>query len=858
MQECLVGTCRNGALERGLHDHGDAFHAAAMPAPAPRHQDDPARDIVHVSELGALLSRHPRVKLLSLDCFDTILWRRVDHPADVFYTLQHEPAYAAHGLDARLRVRAEQQARELAAIQRDSHEVTLDEIYRTAVPGIATDAVVALEEAELAAEMQACHALPAAVELLRDAKARGIEVMIVSDTYLREPQLRRLLQATLPDDAFGAIRRIVVSSEHGVGKAGGLFKRIRDRLHLPVARMLHVGDNPLADLHPARDAGIASLQLKHLPEALEARRQFRATALRMLEPDVRARRPMPASYHPVLAGMTHAEDDIDEAIGHASLGPMMHAFASWLLVRKRALEAQNRRVKLAFLLRDGYLPHAAATTLAGEDIGKPVYLSRFAAFAASFRGAEDVQRYLALFATSAQHEAMLRQLGIDGANADRILAAVRKHQRPAREFARRVLAPDMVARIVEHSGAYRARLKTYLERELGLAAGDTLVFVDLGYVGTAQRVLAPMMREDWGVDLHGWYFMCTPQAGAGDSRHGLIDASLFDARTIDTLLPFVSLLENLCTTAAGSVVDYAEDGTPQLARNATHKQQTHKVERIQRHCLDFVRAAERHYAEGGARPAEEALRDAALAEFARMVFLPDAAELAHYDQFALELNLGTDRVVRLHDTARSLDEMRRHGLFYAARHGDDQRINTPHELRHAGMEMTLAMMATYRFGLAFGAKDWTLREDTLPLMFVRGDDAIRREAAAVATYDGCFRLRVPLGKGDAHVGVLFGARYRRLQLLEARVLRTGDLHLDADPNAGVDVSGHLVLDGIEHAGDGLLLCAGQSALAMLPAGTVSSEHNLALDLVFRPLSARNSTKVATTDAQTGAIAALPD
>jgi hypothetical protein len=193
-------------------------------------------------------------------------------------------------------------------------------------------------------------------------------------------------------------------------------------------------------------------------------------------------------------------------------------------------------------------------------------------------------------------------------------------------------------------------------------------------------------------------------------------------------------------------------------------------------------------------------------------------------------------VVRLHDTEQSLAEMRRHGLFYAARRGDDQRINTPHELRHAGMEMTLAMLATYRFGLAFRADAWTLREDALPVLFVRGNESTRRDVTATATYDGCFRLRVPLGTGDTHVGVLFGARYRWLQLLEARVLRTGDLHLDADPNAGVDVSGHLILDGIEHVGDGLLQCTGDPALAMLPAGMVSSEHNLTLDMVFRPLS----------------------
>ena len=796
-----------------------------------------AQDIVAVAELANLLERHPRVRLLSLDCFDTILWRRVAHPADVFFDLQTHPAWAAIGLDGRLRVRAEMQARQLAQLRRQTPEVDLAEIYRAAADGLDEATVQALQEAELDAEIQACHALPAAVELLRDAARRGVAVMIVSDTYLREAQLRRLLQATLPADAYAAIGRVVASCEHGLSKAGGLFARLAERLALPVARMLHVGDNPLADLHPPRACGIASLHLKHLPETLEARRQYQGTAMRLLEPDVRARRGMPAGYHPVLAGLAHDEADIDQAVGYATLGPMMHAFASWLRDNTRALQAQGRPVKLAFLLRDGYLPHAACAAAAREEIGKPVYLSRFAAFAASFRDAGDIERYLALFATSGQYAAMLRQLGVDGARAERLLAAVQGHAQPAREFARRVLEPKMVAAIVARSRAYRARLHAYLRRELDLAAGDTLVFVDLGYVGTAQRVLAPVMREEWGVDLHGWYFMCTPQAGDGERRRGLIAADRFDARTIDTLLPFVSLLENLCTTGAGSVVDYGEDGTPVLSRNATGKAQTDKVLRIQRHCLDFVRAAEAHYAAGGARPAPDALRDTALAEFARMVFFPDAGELAHYDRFALELNLGTDRVVRLHDTERSLAELRRHGLFYAARRGDDQRINTPHELRHAGMELTLAMLATYRYGLAFSARDWTLREQALPLVLLRGADSTRREIAATATHDGCFRVRIPLGRGDAHAGVLFGERYRWLQLLEARVLRTGDLHLDAASDAGLDVRDRLLLDGIRDHGDGLLECHADAALAMLPAGLVQGADRLALELVFRPLVA---------------------
>ncbi|MFX8051565.1 hypothetical protein ABTK77_19730, partial [Acinetobacter baumannii] len=88
----------------------------------------------------------------------------------------------------------------------------------------------------------------------------------------------------------------------------------------------------------------------------------------------------------------------------------LHAFADWLLAHKRRVEAEGRSVKLAFLLRDGFLPWRACETLAGHAVGKPVYLSRFAAFAASFRSVEDIDRYLALFRGSRQFPAMLRQL----------------------------------------------------------------------------------------------------------------------------------------------------------------------------------------------------------------------------------------------------------------------------------------------------------------------------------------------------------------------------------------------------------------------------------------------------------------
>lgn len=786
------------------------------------------------AEMGGLLERFPRLKLLSLDCFDTLLWRHVAEPFDVFYALQSHPAFAALGLDGRNRRRAEQMARQIAQVRKGEPEVTLAEIYAAAVPGLDAATIAVLEDVELEAELRACYAHPDAVRLLRAARQRGIETMIVSDTYFTEAQLRRLLTAHLPDDAYAAIHRVVVSSAHGVPKAGGLFARLVDRLGLPVRQMLHVGDNPIADVRAPREAGIPALHLQHVPDAVVRQRNYQTAAMQLLAPDVRNRRPLFAPYHGVQAA-TVGDADIARMLGHTSLGPMLHAFAHWLIDGKRALEAAGKPVKLAFLLRDGYMPWRACEAIAGEPIGRPIYLSRFASFAASFRTTDDVDRYLALFLASGQFEAMLKQLQLSGATAERILGKVAKAATPIEEFNHQLHRMEVMQEILARSSAYRARLRRYLQQELALEDGDTLVFVDLGYIGTAQRVLAPLMRQDWGVDLHGWYFMCTSEPGGDGRRRGLIDPSRYDAGAIDALLPFVSLLENLCTAVGGSVEDYDEDGHPIIGESRVKRLQSERVEAIQRHALEFVAAAERHFAGLSRRPDTEMLRDAALAEFGRMVYFPDRPELQHYKEFALELNLGTDRTIRLHDARQSLADLRRHGIFYTMRHGENGRINTPHELRLAGVELSLAMLATYRFGLSFMREDWSLREEPFTVLLLHGEKSVRQELAAKYTHDGCYRLVVPLGDGRFDMGIVPAETQRMFQLIEARVVEIRDLAGAAGAGDGVDISGHLVLDGLEHVGEGVLRRCGPTALILLPGGTVSGSARLALDLVVRPL-----------------------
>ncbi|MBC7061334.1 HAD family hydrolase, partial [Salmonella enterica subsp. enterica serovar Enteritidis] len=71
--------------------------------------------------LPSALDAYPGVTLLSLDCFDTLLWRDVHAPHDLFGALG--------GANLLQRSWAEQTARSTAAVRHRRNEVHIDEIY---------------------------------------------------------------------------------------------------------------------------------------------------------------------------------------------------------------------------------------------------------------------------------------------------------------------------------------------------------------------------------------------------------------------------------------------------------------------------------------------------------------------------------------------------------------------------------------------------------------------------------------------------------------------------------------------------------------------------------------------------------
>jgi hypothetical protein len=85
-------------------------------------------DTILPHALPAALDHAPAgLRFLSLDCFDTLLWRHVHAPRQVFADL-------GGTFSVQQRIWAESQARSAATLRRNSNEVTIADIYRELMP----------------------------------------------------------------------------------------------------------------------------------------------------------------------------------------------------------------------------------------------------------------------------------------------------------------------------------------------------------------------------------------------------------------------------------------------------------------------------------------------------------------------------------------------------------------------------------------------------------------------------------------------------------------------------------------------------------------------------------------------------
>jgi FMN phosphatase YigB (HAD superfamily) len=768
------------------------------------------------------------VTLLSLDCFDTLIWRNVHAPSDVFNDLGQD------GPNRQQRMWAEVHARSRAMLRKGQNEATIGEIYDALLPDHGEEARATAVAVELEAEARHCYAFAPTVELMRAAKRAGLPVAIVSDTYLDEAQLTELIRRAAGEEVVALIDRIFCSSVYGVSKGEGLFKHVLRETGLAPAQILHIGDNKAADFTAARALGIQAVHLKQFAATDQQRLRLEAAVDAIVNTAGPALLPSHQPHRAPIALSAPTFTDPATALGYSTLGPVLHAYSGWLAAEVKALHQEGTRTHLLFLMRDGHLPQRVFDAAESGIATTAIEISRFTSTAASFADEAAVLDHLEIDLEGGDYQALARQLLFDKGETAALLRKLSSRGRKA-AFVTAIRTRANMRKILNRSSAFAERLTAYVRREVDPQPGDTIVLADLGYNGTVQDRVEPLLRQAFGVNVAGRYLLLREQKIGRRDKRGLIDARNYGSSTLEAFCANVAVIEQLCTAAQGSVVDYDGVGQPVRATSGIKTRQSSVRESVQQGCVRFAAECDAAFVRAPQCDGHESRRQAAAAILARLMFLPLPTEIEVLAGFEHDVNLGTDGTVKLFDTDVAARGLRQRGLFYMK--GAD-RMYLPAELRGQGLPSSLTLLTQHRFGLDLKYADFADRSIDVPIIVADGNEVAVDTVQAHPTHDGYFMAAIPVGESRYAIGVQFGRLYEWVQIDSAQFVPVDTFLSEKATQRDESIDALPSLEGMEQVAPHLLRCEDAAAFMMVPPPVLATPRPMMLALVFRPIAAR--------------------
>jgi len=271
-------------------------------------------------------------EVISFDIFDTLIKRNCIVPTDVFKYVEIMYNYSGKNkisnfFDSRI------EAEKLARQKSDNNEVTLDEIYENMLAYDKSEREK-LKKIEIETEYNFCQKNNKMFEIYEYCLKKGKKIICISDMYLREKELNKILSNNGYD-----IKDIYVSCEHNCSKySGELFKVVLKKIEVDPRKVLHIGDSKRADFLSPLKNGMRSYYIK---------RHVKNTKYINLEQNNTDELSNNLIYS-LINNNSNKIDNYYEKIGYEILGPISCAFVYWVNSTAIKLNVDN----LLFCARD--------------------------------------------------------------------------------------------------------------------------------------------------------------------------------------------------------------------------------------------------------------------------------------------------------------------------------------------------------------------------------------------------------------------------------------------------------------------------------------------------------------------------
>ncbi|GKW10573.1 hypothetical protein PEC301899_08550 [Pectobacterium carotovorum subsp. carotovorum] len=693
-------------------------------------------------EIFRHFSQSDSAKILSLDCFDTLFWRRVDKPHDVFSVINREEGPSP-------RAKAEEIARFKALFNKKTAEVTLHDIYNEMSKFFDGKEIEHRVQEEIDAEIKFGFIYQPALSLLKVAKEKRIRTIIVSDIYLSSDQLGYLIKNVSPE-TFSLIDKIYTSSDVGCGKANGLWKYVIKNERVQSKDIFHIGDNINADFKVPSKTGISAFHFKQNEKIVMHIMEQRRIAASLLFSDYQNIKAVPSFFHDWYS--THVRDNItaEKTLGFTVLGPALFGFCQH--IKKQSAKYSN--VKIGFLMRDGYMPKLAYDVMFPSEDTYSLRISRLTSICSSFTCKKSIEDYLiktlspflssnsSLSGNDELINVTFKHLLISETNKEKIKQKLREAAFSVYAFIEFILSEKIIKEIINNSEKYRNRLVMHIKNEMDLKKGETLMLIDLGYEGTTQNRLSDILEKELGIFIVGCYMIVAHTPDWKKNRTGLITPENYDWRVILSLTNHIASFELLCSSNDNSVVDYDLSGNPVYESNAIAPSALDRVKEIQYHAISFVESNSKniimHYGDDGVTS------ESVISDLARFIYFPTIDETKFFENLTFEINLGSKKKVSFLDRKKSINYIAKHGISRLVDSGGDFRTNYPSELRYLGIDYAISLLSSYRHSIDFLVANSVQRRDEVEVLYVDGNKTFSQKIESKHTFDGFYSLYIPV------------------------------------------------------------------------------------------------------------------
>lgn len=272
------------------------------------------------------------VKFMSFDLYDTLIYRCVDSPLDVFDVIESRYNYIheakLHNF-RKMRIAAENIARS----KKKYDDIIIDDIYRF----LKLDKKISNELKQIEKQVEIELSIPNRnlIEILNKYKKNHI-IVITTDMYLDKSTICSILQKNQIDYDY-----LFISGECGCSKeTGQMYRYLLDSLKINSNNVVHLGDNWSKDIVNAKKQGICAFHIKRDKESFIDHYTYNK------KEDIALK--IQRNY---FLWHERTYDSKYYEIGYCVLGPFLVELCRWI----HASRIRDKINRLWFVAREGYL-----------------------------------------------------------------------------------------------------------------------------------------------------------------------------------------------------------------------------------------------------------------------------------------------------------------------------------------------------------------------------------------------------------------------------------------------------------------------------------------------------------------------